>query len=573
MKKSVIASALMMLPACVFAQSIVDTESPLETIATEFELADGPAWDGSWSLYFPDVKGQKLFRYIPKQKKVVTVMKDAGRISAAFFNHGKLYLSDNGEGRISRLDEQKKTALTKPEGNGKELARPNDLVVDVHGGIYYTLTRQGRVMYRRPDGKLIVAIPEVVSPNGITLSPDGSTLYVAEYRPKKIQAYTVQSDGTANAGRLFATMDDGPELGADGMTIDRAGNVYCAGAKDIWIWSPDGKLHARIECPTRPINCVFGDQDMRSLYITGFGGLYRQRMNAYGFPPEPSGTEGAQPENSNRPSTSIPDGVSLEANVVYFQDGHRKLLMDIAFPKSEAVGRPCIVVVHGGGWLNGYKSKFRALTLALAARGYVTAAIEYRLGYEAKFPAGIRDCNSAVRFLKENAFKYRISPRRIGAVGGSAGGHLVGLMATGWKAPGLQPNVVSNKSSQLGAAIVMAGPMELTTGAVAKRSRTGTSNSNVWFGKQVDEAPELYALGDAHLYIDGDSSPILFMCGEHDNPERNEPSRKKLKEAGVWTGLKVYKDGKHGCWNQSPWFDEMVSDMDSFFKEQLPSGR
>ena len=59
------------------------------------------------------------------------------------------------------------------------------------------------------------------------------------------------------------------------------------------------------------------------------------------------------------------------------------------------------------------------------------------------------------------------------------------------------------------------------------------------------------------------------MVGEHDQPQRNQPSRDKLKELGVWTGLKVYEDGKHGCWNQLPWFDTMVADMDEFFEAQL----
>lgn len=560
-------------PEFVSAGSIVEEGSPLETVATEFGLADGPAWDGASSLYFPDVKGQKLYRYRPREKKVQVVLEDAGRISASYFSHGTLYLSDNAEGRIARLSNGQKEYLTEAEGSGKDLARPNDLVVDRSGGIYFTLTKQGRVMYRRPDGELIVAVPEVVTPNGITLSPDGSTLYVAEYRPKKIQAYEVQADGTAGTAREFAAMDDGETLGADGMTIDRAGNLYCAGATDIWIWNPAGKLLTKIACPTRPINCAFGDSDSRSLYITGFGGLYRQRMNAYGVQPEPSGKPGGRASNNKRPSTAIPEGVALKTNVVFGQAGDRKLLMDVAMPTGKSTAaRPCVLVVHGGGWLNGDKAKFRALTLALAERGYVAASVGYRLGYEAKFPAGIQDCNAAVRFLRANAGKYGIDPKRVGAVGGSAGGHLVGLMATGWKNAKLQGDSgYADRSSKLQAAIVMAGPMQMLTGSVAERSRKpdSGSNSNVWLGATIDEAPELYALADAHAQIDADSSPILFMCGEHDNPQRNELSRTKLKDAGVRTGLKVYQDGKHGCWNQLPWFDQMVADMDEFFNEQL----
>ena len=269
------------------AESIVDEGSPLEVIATGFGLADGPAWNGSSALYFPDVKGQKLFRYLPKEKLVEVVLENAGRISASYFSHGALYLSDNAEGRIARFSKGKKEYLTAAEGSGKDLARPNDLVVDSSGGIYFTLTKQGRVMYRLSNGELVVAVSNVQTPNGITMSPDGATLYVAEYRPKKIQAYEIQADGTAIKAREFAVMDDGEALGADGMTVDRAGNVYCAGATDIWTWSPSGKLLAKIACPTRPINCSFGDSDSRSLYITGFGGLYRQRMNVYGTRPEP----------------------------------------------------------------------------------------------------------------------------------------------------------------------------------------------------------------------------------------------------------------------------------------------
>jgi gluconolactonase len=581
-KFSGVIAVLTLLAQSVCAQNVVDTKSPLELISSDFELADGPAWDGKWALSFPDVKGQKLYRYIPKTGKVEVVHKSIGRISAAFYNLGELYLSDNANGQICKLVNGKKVTLTEPEGQGKDLARPNDLVVDNQGGLYFTLTKQGRVMYRSPKGKLSVAVASVNSPNGITLSPDGKVLYVAAYRPKEIWAYAIQAPGKTAEGSLFSKMDDGEALGADGMTIDRSGNVYCAGATDIWIWNSKGKLLGKIACPTRPINCAFGDSDMRSLYITGFGGLYRQRMNVYGKTPEPASGLGQRDKataptktpkvaKSTRPSTTIPENVRLIADQQYGQVGTRKLLADLCIPDNKQTARPAIVVVHGGGWLNGDKTKFRALTLDLARRGYVTMAIEYRLGHEARFPAGIQDCNTAVRFLKAHAKDFGVDPERIGAVGGSAGGHLVGLMATGWQDKAIQGSEWPDESSRLKAAIVMAGPMEMTTGSVAQRSRTigNKSNSNVWLGKTIDEAPELYRLADAHLHISAESSPILFMVGEHDKPERNQPSRDKLKAAGVWSGLKVYQDGKHGCWNQLPWFSQMTDDMDAFFKRHL----
>jgi gluconolactonase len=551
---------------------IVDTTSELELISADFELADGPAWDGSAFLYFPDVKGGKLHRYNPRSKKVEVVMADAGRISASYYNHGKLFLSDNGNSGIAWLKGREKVAIAGQDPNAKPPARPNDLVVDKHGGVFYTLTRQGQVIYIDRKGKQSVAVEKIETPNGIALSPDGGTLYVAAYAPKKIWAYDVGDGGKAGNGRILAVMDDGPDKGADGMTVDRAGNVYCAGAKDVWIWSPSGKLLAKIRTPERPINCAFGDSDMRSLYITGFGGLYRQRMNAYGVVPHPPSTATLQPKNEGRPSTVVSPSVTLDLDVVYGEDGDRKLLADIARPAKGGGKSPAIVVVHGGGWLNGDKAKFRALTLELARRGYVTMSVGYRLGHEAKFPAGIHDCNAAVRCLRANAARLGVNPNRIGAVGGSAGGHLVGLMATGSDVKGLLGDAGNAKhSSRLQAAIVMAGPMQIASGSVAEKSRTGgdKSNANHWIGKTIDQHMALYKLADAYEHISMDDPPILFMRGEHDKPEANQPSRDKLKDVGVWTGLKVYTDGKHGCWNRLPWFETMVVDMDAFFQEQM----
>ncbi|PHS01766.1 MAG: hypothetical protein COA78_22440 [Blastopirellula sp.] len=555
------------------AIDIVDRNAKLVEISTEFGLADGPAWDGSWALYIPDVKGQKLYRYIPAKKELQVVLPEAGRISATYYAEGKLYLSDNANAAINILKGKQTKLLAKTDTSEKPANRPNDLVVDHQGGVYVTLTKPGQVMYISAKGKTSIAVSDINTPNGITLSPDGKTLYVSSFVPKKVWSYAVDSPGKTSAGKIFSELDSGPEKGADGMTIDRAGNVYCTGPKHVWIWNPSGTLLAKIETPTKPINCAFGGKDMRDLYITCFGGLYMQRMNAYGVPPLPATrAEDQSSSNANRPATTLPEDVTAHLDVVYAQVGDRKLLADIFVPQKKKGALPAVVVVHGGGWLNSYKSKFRALAQELASRGYVTMAIEYRLGYEAKFPAGIQDCNASVRFLRANAAKYQVDSNQIAAVGGSAGGHLVGLMATGFHDEKLQGNGGNgDRSSKIQAAVVMAGPLEIFSGSVAERSRTkpDESNSNVWLGKTIDEDPELYKLADAYLHITKAAPPILFMTGEHDNPDRNEPTREKLRSLGITTEIKVYKDGKHGCWNQLQWFNTMTADIDTFLQEQL----
>ena len=509
---------------------------------------------------------------IPKKDELQVLKKDIGRISATFFQHGRLYLSDNGEQSISYYQDGKKVVVKKFNSAKDKPLRPNDLVVDNFGGIYVTFTPQNQVYYIDPAGNTNVAVDGIKTPKGITLSPDGKTLYVSSFVPKEIWKYAIQSPGKLSEGEKFATLPKSEDRGADGMAIDRAENVYCTGPTGVTIWSPDGKLLDKIETPSKPINCIFGDAEMQTLYISCFDGVYSQRMLISGKAPQPPIDENLSfPWSQNkRPSTVVPKNLKANLDVVYARYGSRKVLMDVFRPDNDKK-LPAILVVHGGGWLKGDKTKFRALAIRLASAGYVTAAIEYRLGTEAKFPAGIHDCNAAVRFLRSNANEYGIDAERIGAAGGSAGGHLVGLMASGAGNPELQGDGGNaDYSSKLSAAIVLAGPMQIATGSVAERSRENKiTNSNIWIGAKVDDAKETYLLADAYEQIDKSTPPILFMTGEFDQPERNAPSREKLKSVGVWTGIKTYKDGKHGCWNQLPWFDSMSKDMVEFFDAQM----
>ena len=264
--------------------------------------------------------------------------------------------------------------------------------------------------------------------------------------------------------------------------------------------------------------------------------------------------------------------VKSRFDVTYATYGDRKVRLDLFSPEGIQGARPAVVVVHGGGWLKGDKSKMRPIALELAKRGYVTAAIEYRLAGEAKFPAAVNDCMAAVRWLRANHKSLHIDPRKIVAVGGSAGGHLVGLMATASHVAKLQgKGGNADQSSAIQSAVVMAGPMILDRGPVAQRSRKQPtrSNANKWFGKSVDEAPQLYKLASPQSHISSQSPPVLFQVGELDAPNRNQSMRTKLRKLKIATGLRVYKSGKHGCWNSKQYRALFVDDMDAFFRDTL----
>lgn len=264
--------------------------------------------------------------------------------------------------------------------------------------------------------------------------------------------------------------------------------------------------------------------------------------------------------------------VTVHRDVVYGRAGDRELKLDLFVPRRTKQRRPGILVVHGGGWLNGDKQKFHALAKGLALRGYVAAAVGYRLGGEAKFPAAIHDCNAATRWLRASADRFQVDRAQIGAVGGSAGGHLVGLMAAAPQVKALQGSGgYPDRSSALQAAVVLAGPMQLASGPVARKSREQPkrSNANKWFGKTIDEAPALYRLASPFTHFSTRTPPMLFQRGRFDAPAANAESRSRLAGFKVSTRAHVYQLGRHGCWNQHPWFDVMLDDIDTFLASVL----
>ena len=118
-----------------FGDSPVDRSVPLRLVSDYFGLADGPSWQG-WYLTVPDPKAQVVKRFIINQNKWNGLAKEK-RFSASFFNHGKSYFADHGEGAIQCLDQTNKWSVVYQEDLAEDKRRkPNDLVVDRTGGVY-----------------------------------------------------------------------------------------------------------------------------------------------------------------------------------------------------------------------------------------------------------------------------------------------------------------------------------------------------------------------------------------------------------------------------------------------------
>ncbi|MFM5906523.1 MAG: alpha/beta hydrolase fold domain-containing protein, partial [Novosphingobium sp.] len=141
----------------------------------------------------------------------------------------------------------------------------------------------------------------------------------------------------------------------------------------------------------------------------------------------------------------FPRGVKGYRDIVYQQiNGHVPQVVDIYVPATKGP-HPLILYIHGGGWVGGHTrhsgalADFPKVLAALSAEGFVVASLEYRLSGDAKFPAQVQDAKASLRFLRDNAARYRIDASRVGIWGGSAGGHLTALTALSCKEASLDP--------------------------------------------------------------------------------------------------------------------------------------
>jgi gluconolactonase len=199
--------------------------------------------------------------------------------------------------------------------DGKSLDGPNDIITDAKGGIYFTdpqftmeavKFQPGRaVYYLSPAGKLtrLLEPNAFAMPNGVVLSPDGKTLFINNtyddetWYPVKsdkknyIWAYDVNPDGTIKNGRQFAKLfltenvlnRKGKSTSADGMAIDKLGNLYVGTYYGVQIFNSKGEFVGMINVPSFPVSLCFGDKDMKTLYIVSYNWVYKIRTNMEGF--------------------------------------------------------------------------------------------------------------------------------------------------------------------------------------------------------------------------------------------------------------------------------------------------
>ncbi len=218
-------------------------------------------------------------------------------------------------------------------------------------------------------------------------------------------------------------------------------------------------------------------------------------------------------------------GLSSEITVLhdltYSPGTSKQCKLDLAFAKGDLTARPAILVIHGGGWIEGDKSSFASREhgvpgniVDFAALGFVAATMNYRLAGEAPYPAALEDCQCAVRWLRAHAREYRIDPDRIGVYGNSAGGHLALLLAMPPAQIKTKPNApYADQSSRVQAAASDSGPIDLPYQYEQNRLREVVKR---FMGDVPEKAGEAYKNASPNRQISSDCAPLLLIYGGTD---------------------------------------------------------
>lgn len=273
---------------------LIAPDAKIEALTSGFNWSEGPVWyqDG---ILFSDVPENTVFRWKEGMSKAEVFLKPSGATMGgngqgsnglAVDANGHLVLCQHGDRRI---------AIHTGDGKFKTLTRafndhlynsPNDLAIAKDGSIYFTDPPYGLKdkslrelnwdgVYRLDTrGKVALLVKDLTFPNGIALSPDEKTLFVAVSDPAatRVMAYDLQDNGTAANGRVFFNAQPlkspGRKGGCDGLKVDEAGNVWTTGPGGVLVLSKDGKHLGTILTGQATANCAFGGDDGSTLYIT-----------------------------------------------------------------------------------------------------------------------------------------------------------------------------------------------------------------------------------------------------------------------------------------------------------------
>lgn len=292
---------------------LISKDAVIELIAQGYNWTEGPLWieDGQY-LLFSEIPSNSIYKWTEAKGAELYISPsgytgDAKRGGEPGSNglildaQNRLVMCQHGDRRMARMA----TDLSQPSSTfetivdkweDKRFNSPNDAIYDSKGNLYFTDPPYGLVgnvndpakeidfqgVYRySASGKLSLQIKTMTRPNGLALSPDEKTMYIANSDPKLAiwNAYDLDESGNLSNERLFYDVTNEPGKGLpDGMKIDPEGNIWATGPGGVWVFTSEAKLLGRIDSKEATSNCAF-NSDYSILYMTCDDYVMRIKLN------------------------------------------------------------------------------------------------------------------------------------------------------------------------------------------------------------------------------------------------------------------------------------------------------
>lgn len=253
-----------------------------EKVSGQFSFTEGPSSDQEGNVYFTDQPNDKIYVWEWKTNRITEFLDKTGRANGTHFDKdGNLITCSDDKGEIWKISKDKKIQVLLKDFEGKRLNGPNDLWNDSFGGLYFTDPLYEReywddfkqeiphksLYYRSKDGK-VIKIDTFTQPNGIVGSEKFRKLYVSDIDAKKTYVYDILDEGKLSERKLFC------EMGSDGMTLDKHGNLYLTG-DGVHVFNRNGKKIYHIPIPEDwTSNVTFGGENNDVLFITASKSVY-----------------------------------------------------------------------------------------------------------------------------------------------------------------------------------------------------------------------------------------------------------------------------------------------------------
>ena len=271
-----IRSAVLRIPTTTRGVLFASAGNAPEVVADGFQFTEGPVWLPSNRLAFSDIPANTIYL----ADKSILHKPSGNSNGLAIDTEGRLIRCEHGTRTVTRVEHDGSLTVLADNYNGKRFNSPNDAIVRADGTIFFTdppyglgdrepeLGYQG-VFAIKPNGEVVMLADDFDRPNGIGLSPDAKTLYVADTAKGHVRAFDVADGPTLENGRILCDVPT-----PDGMALDVDGNLWVTSTRGVVVFAPDGEEVRVLTLPQVPANCGFGGENFRTLYATARTAVY-----------------------------------------------------------------------------------------------------------------------------------------------------------------------------------------------------------------------------------------------------------------------------------------------------------